>query len=149
MDYSKIIKDIGKYHFLFVTKKKTYLFASNNNLSEAKEKTLKKIKSKLSTFKDKSIIRFKITKIKDSTYKKSKNAKLTFIGGPILITIDFYKINSNGNLKMDENEDRHDTLYITEKFLENEKIKNSHLKNIAKKAFFKKLRKTVLSINKI
>lgn len=149
MDYNKIVNDIEKYHFLFVQKKKVILLASNNTLASAKEKTLNKIKSKLSSFEDRDIIRLKITKVKDSIYQKSKTAKITSIGGPILITIDFYKVNSNGNLKSDRDEDRNDTLYITEKFLKNNKIKKSHLKKIAKKAFYKQIRKTVLSINTI
>ena len=148
-NYKEIIEDINKYHFLFVTKKKVCLLASSNELKEAKDKTLEKIKSKLDSFEDKVIIRFKFFKIKNSTYEDSKTAKLTSIGGPILIYLDFYQVNSKGKLVRNEKESRNDTIYITENFLDNNKLKNSHLKLIANNAFYSRLSKTILSINTI
>ena len=148
-NYKQIIEDIGKYHYLFVTKKKVYLLASSNSSTEAKDKTLNKIQSKLDSFVDKTIIKLSFSKIKNSTYQDSKTAKLTSIGGPILIKIDFYQINSKGKLGRNEDEYRNDTIYITEKFLDNRNLKNSDLKNIAIKAFYNQLRKTILSVNTI
>ena len=111
-----------------------------------KKKTLDKIKSKLNVFKGIDIIRFKITKINKNIYEKSKTAKLTSIGGPISVTIDFFEVSDKGKLKSDNQEDRNDIVYITEKYLEKNKIKSGDLKKIAKKAYLNQLRKTVLSV---
>ena len=60
MDYKDIVNQINKYHYLFVTKKKIILLASNNSSTEAKEKTLNKINSKLDSFIGKTIVKLKV-----------------------------------------------------------------------------------------
>lgn len=149
MDYGKLIKKYKKYHFLYVGKK-TMLLASNNDLQEAQEKTVKKLKSKLSFFEGKDIVRLKFIKVDSDLLKRHKKSKLKVIGGPIKIEINVLKINSNGNLKKDDKETRHDNLFITDRFIEDEdELKGTHLKKIAKKTIQRKLRKTFASINTI
>ena len=150
MNYNKIVQDIKKYHFLYVYNKKVIILASSDTLEDAKEKTLTKIQSKLSVFKDNSIVRFKIKKINKKTYEESKKTTLTSIGGPIIVDINVYRVSPNGKIKMDDTEDRNNTLYFTESFLKNnKKIKNSDLKLIALNTMYNKLDKSILAINTI
>ena len=95
------------------------------------------------------IVRLEIAKINDSAYKRSKKKTLTKIGGPIAIIITFYKVNSNGNMIKDNSKHMTDFVFITEKFLRNDKLKKTHLKKIAHKAFYKLLRKSFFGILKI
>ena len=149
MDYKDIVNQINKYHYLFVTKKKIILLASNNSSTEAKEKTLNKINSKLDSFIGKTIVKLKVSKVKTEVYEKSKTAKLTSIGGPIIIEIDFLKVKEKGKIKIDDDENRNDTIYITDSFLQNNKVKISDIKKIVFKSYYNQLRKTILSINTI
>ena len=82
MDYGKLIKKYKKYHFLYVGKK-TMLLASNNDLTEAKEKTVKKLKSKLSFFEGKDIVRLKFIKVDPKLTDKKRKTKVNAFGGPI------------------------------------------------------------------
>ena len=149
MDYKDIINQINKYHYLFVTKKKVILLSSNNSSSEAKEKTLNKINSKLDSFIGKTIVKLKVSKVKTEIYEKSKTAKLTSIGGPIIIEIDFFKVNEKGKIKLNEEDNRNDNIYITESFLKDNKVTISDLKKIVYKSYYNQLRKTILSVNTI
>ena len=149
MDYKDIINQINKYHYLFVSKKKVILLASDNSSSDAKEKTLNKIKSKLDSFIGKTIIKLKLSKVKTELYEKSKTAKLTSIGGPIIIEIDFFKVNEKGKIKINEEDTRNDTIYITENFLKDNKVTILDIKKIVYKAYYNQLRKTILSVNTI
>lgn len=145
-DLIDLIKSWKKYHFLYVGKK-PILLSSDNNLDGALDKLSKKIKPKLDAFTGVDIIRLKLSRVDQNLYEKSKTAKLTAIGGPISIEIKFFKVNSNGNLKIDDKEHRHDEMYITEKFIDDKsKLKNAHLKKIASKATKKQLRKTAFTI---
>ena len=149
MDYKDIVNQINKYHYLFVTKKKIILLASNNSSTEAKEKTLNKINSKLDSFIGKTIVKLKVSKVKTEVYEKSKTAKLTSIGGPIIIEIDFFKVNEKGKIKINEEDTRNDTIYITENFLKDNKVTILDIKKIVYKAYYNQLRKTILSVNTI
>ena len=150
MDYNKIIKDINKYHYLHVHNHKCILLSSDDILANAKNRALAKIQSKLALFKGKIIIRLKFKKIKKSIYDKSLKSALTGIGGPIVVDINLYNVTTSGKMKMDDSEDRNNTLYFTESYLKkNKQIKKAHLKTIAIKVYYNKLDTSVLSINKI
>lgn len=153
---TQIIKDIGKYHFLYVykvkntSKKKVKLFCSDAKLSIAKKSTTDEIKSNLSRYEDKSIIKFIIKKIPKKLLKKNKESKIKSIGGPIEIDISVYQVSEKGKLVMDDHETRNNRIYFTEKFLEkNKKIKPIHLKKIAIKVFNNKLSDGLLSVNTV
>ena len=94
---TQVIKDIGKYHFLYVykvkntSKKKVKLFCSDAKLSVAKKSTTNEIKSNLPRYENKSIIKFIIKKISKKTLKQSKESKIKCIGGPIEIDISVYQ----------------------------------------------------------
>lgn len=138
MNYSKIVKNTKKYHYLYVYNKKCIVLSSNNELSIAKDSALNKIKSKLKVFQNNTIIRFKIKLIKKSIYENSKNNKLSGIGGRIAIDINLYKVSPKGNLKMDDNEDRNTTIYLTDKYLSNVKTITTDLKKIALYIYYNK-----------
>ena len=153
---SDIIKLIGKYHFLYVykvkntNKKKVKLFDSNNKLSLAKKITKETIKSNLSRYENKSIIKFTIRKISKKLLKKNKESKIKVIGGPIQVEIRVFDVSSKGKLIINQQETRNNTIYFTEKFLEkNKKIKPIHLKKIALKVFNRKLDNRVFSVNTV
>ena len=153
---TQIIKDIGKYHFLYVykvkntSKKKVKLFCSDTKLSVAKKSTTNEIKSNLSRYEDKSIIKFMLTKIPKKTLKQDKKSKIKCLGGPIKVEIRVYQVSEKGKLVMDDHENRNNSIYFTDKFLEkNKKIKSIHLKKIAIKVFNNKLDKRVLAINTV
>ena len=61
--------------------------------------------------------------------------------------MDFFEVNSNGKFIRNKNEYRNDTIYITENFLKDNKLKMCHLKLIVNRSFFNALRKTILSVN--
>ena len=86
----------------------------------------------------------------EKTLKASKNSKVKGIGGPILVDIDVFEITPKLTLKISEYEDRFNTLYITDKYLEkNKKINKKHLSKIAVKAFNNKLSKSPVAVNTI
>ena len=89
MDYNKLIKKYKKYHFLYVGQK-TILLSSDNDLTEAKEKTVKKIKSRLSTFEGKDIVRLKFFKVDPKSLEKNtRNDYFNHL-------VDFWLGNLNG-----------------------------------------------------
>jgi NACalpha-BTF3-like transcription factor len=150
MNYTSLIADIKKYHYLFVYKDKCIILSSNNIAKDAKTKAIDKIMSKIDAFKCKSVIRIKIDKIKKSIYNDSKNSTITGIGGPIVSDINVYTVQCNGTLKMNESEDRNNRVYFTEEYLsKNNKIKQKDLKLIAQKAFNRKLNTSLLIVNKL
>lgn len=148
MNYRKIIDNIGKYHFLFSTDKKSMLFSSNNIYNEALNKTLGKIKSKLSKLQGKQIVYIKLKKIKDDDIKQNKKSKIKFIGGVIVTIIKIYNINDKGELIIDNKEDRHNKVYFSKKFFDdNEEITTKDLKKIAYHAINRKLKSGLMDIN--
>jgi len=151
MNYNTIVDNAKKYHYLFVQNQKSVMLSSSNTLTEAQSKMSEKINSKLTIFNGKTIIRFKIKKIKKSLYEESKTTALTSIGGPIVIEINLYTVTAKGKLKMSDNEERNNSVYVTEEYLKKNKnkISNAHLKKLAIKTFYNKLDNNILSINKI
>jgi hypothetical protein len=87
MGISQIIKDIGKYHYLYVykvkntSKIKVKLFASDSKNSVAKKTTTGEIKSNLKRYVNKSIIKFILKKIPKKMLKES-----------ILAAVDLFSI---------------------------------------------------------
>ena len=148
MNFNNIVSDIGKYHYLFHHgKTHTILLSTGNSLVDVKEAAHKKIKSKLNIFKGRNIIRLKISKIKSSIYRDSKTAKLTSIGGPIAIDITILKVSPNGKMKIDDDDDRNTTVYVTESFLKkNGEISFNDLKKLARKVGRNKLEKSLLAV---
>ena len=112
----EIIDNVKVYHYIYATSSKTIALSSDNSLSETKSKTIEKIKSKIDIFHNKNIIRIKLKKIPKEIYQKSKVSKLTGIGGPIVADITVYKVSKTGNLRIENNEDRNNTVYFSEEY---------------------------------
>ena len=152
MNYSNIIKELKKYHFLYVTKKGVVLLASGNNLKESMQKVIDKLKPKMDKYVDKPIVRLQLIKIKKELWvtdeKKSASKNLTSYGGPIEIKVDYFIIDESGKLNPNENHSKYkkDSVFITKDFLEDTEVTDKHLKTVAKKAMLKTLRKSMLKI---
>jgi hypothetical protein len=146
---SKFIKNISRYNYFVVHKGKPILLAGMNDKLIAKQKAEAKIKSQLESFKNKNIIFMRVSKVDRKLYKESKlEGNLTSIGGPIKVDISILRITRKGFLKVDENDDRNNTVFVSEEFLKN----NNHLsvkdlRKIAQKVAFDQLDKSLLAIN--
>ena len=150
MNYSKLISDVGKHHYFYVHKQKVIRLSSDSILSNAKEKAKQKIQQKLNVFKGESIIRMDLKKINKNIYQKSKIASLTGVGGPIVANITFYKVTPRGSLKIDEDDDRNSSVYLTESYINRtDGLSIVDLRTLAKKAFHRKLDLSLLAVNKI
>ena len=101
MNYNKIINKIGKYHFLFVTKRKVVILSGDNEYKGAIKMTLKKIKSKISSLKNKYVVYIKLKKVTEKDIKENKKSKLKVIGGDIQAVIKIYNIDEDGDLVVD------------------------------------------------
>lgn len=152
MNYSSIIKELNKYHFLYVTKKGVVLLASDNNLKDSIQKVTNKLKPKIDKYVDKPIVRLQLIKIKKELWKtdeKKHAAKnLTLYGGPIEIKVDYFLIDESGKLNPNKNHSKYkkDSVFITKDFLEDKEVTNKHLKIVAKKAILKTLRNSMLKV---
>ena len=147
MNYEKLIKKIGKYHFLLVAKNKVVVFSSNNTLKQAKKETLEKIKSKLTSLRNKYIVQIKLKKVKEEDIEENKKSDLKFIGGVVQANVKIYKINDKGELVKDD-ETMSSRVYFTEKYLkENKEISKKDLKKIAYYAMTGKLKTNLMAIN--
>ena len=83
----------------------------------------------MSKLQGKQIVYIKLKKIKDDDIKQNKKSKIKFIGGVIVAIIKIYNINDKGELIIDNKEDRHNKVYFSKKFLDdNEEITTKDLK---------------------
>lgn len=144
---SDLIKKVGKHNFLFVTKNKVVVFASNNNKKEAIMKTEKKIKSKLSSLKNKNIVYIKLNKVPDKDIKENEKSKLKFVGGVVKATVNIMLINDDGKIVVD-NQTMSSRVFFTEKYLSKKgEIPRKDLKKIAYYAMTGKLKTSLMAIN--
>ena len=72
MDYKKIIKDVGKYHFILVVGKKAGILGSSNDSKDAKNEAIDKIKKKNGKLNKQLVVRLKITKVKSNLLKENE-----------------------------------------------------------------------------
>ena len=147
MDYKKLIKKVGKHHFLFAARNKVIVFSSNNKYNEAIRETLKKIKSKLTSLRNKYVVHIKLKKVREEDIKENKKSDLKFVGGVVQAIIKIYHINDDGELVNDD-ETMSLRVYFTEKYLkENREISKKDLKKIAYYAMTGKLKTSLMAIN--
>tara|TARA_B100001287_G_C22464481_1_gene426660 strand:- start:17 stop:484 length:468 start_codon:yes stop_codon:yes gene_type:complete len=150
MSIKEFIDNTHKYHYLIVINKKVATLSSGNNSIDTKKKCLDIIKKKLESLKNMSIVKLTLKKITKKEIDGDKKSSLKSIGGPLLMKINVYEINSKGKLKMNDYEDRNNGLYITDKYLKkNTKISKKNIQKIAYKVINRKINNDFLVINLI
>lgn len=87
-NYDKIIDKVDKYYYFILTKKGPVFIASSNSVSDAKQKTIKKLEPHISKFIGKKLIFIKIKNTYDK-FKESKKSsdKIKTVGGPICFEV--------------------------------------------------------------
>jgi len=150
MSIKEFIDNTHKYHYLIVINKKVATLSSGNSSTETKKKCMDIIKKKIESLKNMSIVKLTLKKITKKEIDGDNKSSLKSIGGPILMRINVYEINSKGKLKMNDFEDRNNGLYITDKYLKkNTKISKKSIQKIAYKVINRKISNDFLVINLI
>ena len=148
MDIKQTIKNIGKYHYLIVIGKKVATLSNGNDSTKTKKECIDIIKKKIDVLKNKYIVKIVLEKLKKKDIVANNKSKLKSIGGPILIKIRVFQISNNGKLKMNDNEDRNNGLFITEKYLKkHNEIRKKDLHKIAYKIINRKISNNLLTVN--
>ena len=130
MNYSEIINERGKYHYLLVVSKKTLLLSNGNDKDEVKSKCIDKLSSKGGKLDKSIIIQLSLEKIKKNKFN---------IPGRIKVTCKIYQYKKN-KLKFMKDDERNVQLFITDSYLKkNREIKSSTIKKIAKATYHGKI----------
>lgn len=149
MNYKNIIKNVGKYHYVLVVKKKAGILGSDNHSSVAKKNALKKILSHPNKYEGLYVIKLTIKKISKKLLKENKESKINIIAGPIEVNIEFNEIKNNKIVKLEDYK-KNNKLYITEKYLnKNKSIDIKIIKLIASSAHNNRLSTKLFDINTI
>ena len=91
----KIIKNINKYHYYIVNKKKSIFLGSDNSNTMAKMKVYQKLGTNIEKYIGKTLIRIKISHSKKIP-KDTINKRM--IGGPIVLKLERYKLTGPNKL---------------------------------------------------
>lgn len=150
MNYKEFIDNTHKYHYLIVINKKVATLSSGNDSSKVKKECLDIIKKKLKTLQNMFIVKLTFNKIKKKDLIADRSSSLKSIGGPISIKINVFQVSSKGKLKMNDNEDRNNQIYITDKYInKNNSINKKNTHKIAYKAINRKIPNDLLRVNLI
>ena len=149
MNYENKINEFNKYHYIIVIGKKAALLGSSNDFKEALEITDNYIqKNKNKKLENKIVAKLELEVISERLLKGNEKSKIKTIGGPIQIKIEFYKI-IDGSLKKLINYYKNNTIFLTKKFLNENKFDEKISKLIASAAFNDVLKNDLFVINLI
>lgn len=147
MNYENRINEFYKYHYIIVIGKKAALLGSSNDFKEALEITDNYIQ-KNKKLENKIVAKLELEVISERLLKGNEKSKIKTIGGPIQIKIEFYKI-IDGYLKKLINYYKNNTIFLTKKFLNENKFDEKISKLIASAAFNDVLKNDLFVINLI
>lgn len=121
---SEIIKQSGKYHFVYMNGKKPVYLSGSNSSSEAKQMALDKLDKHLDKLENSRIYRVVLKKISSAELKKDAKKQIPLMGGPICGIVETYRIRGR---KINTNKREDDVnVYFTVKYLK----KNLEIKRI-------------------
>jgi hypothetical protein len=134
MKLSEIIKDVGKYHYIIVNRRKTLYLSGSNSKNEARKQALEKLQPIMDNVIGKYIYLITLRNV-NKDYKEMMEEKkkypslLVLTGGPIqgkmdrILVVNNKKLTNKGGVG-------NNRFYFTPQYLENNKITTDKLEEL-------------------
>lgn len=121
MGYTKIIKDVGKYHYILSTSNKTLYLSCSNSKNEARKEALEELEPIMDKVQGKIIYLLTLRKIPKKDLEKEKDVKIKLLGGPIEGMIEKIEVVNKKKLK-NLGGFKNNRFYFTSDYLEKKDI---------------------------